>query len=71
MSDATTAGKHEHTEPAADIISVLQHAGLQQKFAALPPSHRREYIIWIEGAKKSETRAGRIQKMCTMLTEKP
>lgn len=29
-------------------------------FAALPPSHRRAYVEWIEEAKRPETRAGRI-----------
>ena len=28
----------------------------------LPPSHRREYIEWITGAKQAETRARRIAK---------
>ncbi len=29
-------------------------------FESLPPSHRREYIRWIEEAKRDETRARRI-----------
>jgi len=29
--------------------------------AALPPSHRREYIDWILEAKRAETRARRVE----------
>jgi len=31
-------------------------------FAALPPSHRREYIDWILEAKRAETRARRVEE---------
>jgi uncharacterized protein YdeI (YjbR/CyaY-like superfamily) len=31
-------------------------------FAALPPSHRREYIDWIISAKRPETRMRRVEE---------
>ena len=31
-------------------------------FRKLPPSHRREYLEWIDGAKRSATRRRRIDK---------
>jgi len=31
-------------------------------FAALPPSHRREYIDWILAAKRPETRMRRVEE---------
>ncbi|MGE5228324.1 MAG: YdeI/OmpD-associated family protein [Deltaproteobacteria bacterium] len=31
-------------------------------FAALPPSHRREYIDWILEARRPETRARRVEE---------
>ncbi|MFM8369777.1 MAG: YdeI/OmpD-associated family protein, partial [Chloroflexota bacterium] len=31
--------------------------------------HQREYIKWVEEAKKAETRAKRIQKMMDMLKQ--
>ena len=31
-------------------------------FAALPPSHRREYVDWILEAKRPETRARRVEE---------
>jgi uncharacterized protein YdeI (YjbR/CyaY-like superfamily) len=31
-------------------------------FAALPPSHQREYIDWIISARRSETRTRRVEE---------
>jgi uncharacterized protein YdeI (YjbR/CyaY-like superfamily) len=39
-------------------------------FQALPPSHQREYVRWIDEAKKDETRRRRGQKAVTMLLKK-
>jgi len=36
----------------------------------LPPSHKREYIKWIDEAKKLADRSARIQKTLQMLKEK-
>ena len=52
-----------------DVIRALKTANLFEMFAALPPSHRREYVKWIEDAKKPYTRAVRIAKTCKMLTK--
>ena len=38
-------------------------------FEQLAPTHRKEYIRWIEEAKKPETRQNRIAKAVGMLTE--
>jgi uncharacterized protein YdeI (YjbR/CyaY-like superfamily) len=35
-------------------------AAARAAFAALPPSHRRAYVEWIEEAKRPETRARRV-----------
>jgi len=52
---------------AGDIRKALQAAGYWEKFEAMAYTHRKEYVQWIEGAKRSETRVNRIQKMCEML----
>ncbi|GIJ94335.1 YdeI/OmpD-associated family protein [Capnocytophaga stomatis] len=39
-------------------------------FQAMPPSHRNEYIKWINEAKKQETKEKRLQKMLEMLLKK-
>jgi uncharacterized protein YdeI (YjbR/CyaY-like superfamily) len=45
-----------------DLAEALdQHPDLQRRFNGLAYSHRREYVEWIEAAKKPETRARRIQ----------
>ena len=36
----------------------------------LAPSHKREYLKWIDEAKKIETRSGRIDKMILMVINK-
>lgn len=55
------------TEPKAalptppDLAAALAaNPTAQRQFEAFPPSHRREYIEWIEGAKRPETRAKRL-----------
>ena len=39
-------------------------------FAALPPSHRNEYLRWISEAKRSETRRRRAVKAVEMMVDK-
>lgn len=36
-------------------------------FEGLAPSHKKQYTLWIEGAKKAETREGRVKKALEML----
>lgn len=53
---------------AADIERALgEHPRAFARFTSLPPSHVREYLTWIEEAKKEATRKGRIEKMIQML----
>ena len=53
-----------------DIQENLAKAGLEDIFNKLPSSHQKEYIKWIEEAKKPETRRKRIQKMLEMVKRK-
>ena len=41
----------------------------QQIFDGLPFTHRKEYVRWIEEAKKAETRANRVAKTLTRLKD--
>jgi len=52
---------------AADIQRALKHVGQLEKFEGLAFSHRKEYVRWIEGAKRPETRRSRIAKTCERL----
>lgn len=52
------------------IAQPLQTAELLAYYSNLPPSHQKEYEVWILAAKKPETKDKRITKMITMLREK-
>jgi len=52
----------------ADLEAALaRSAASVQAFAALSYSHKKEYVDWIESAKKPETRASRIEKAISMI----
>lgn len=53
-----------------EVEEALKEAGLWEYFCGLPPSHRREYLDWVDGAKKQETQQRRIAKMVEMLRVK-
>lgn len=42
---------------------------LREKFASMSPSCQREYITWIEGAKREGTRVRRVQEALEMIAE--
>ena len=45
----------------ADLAALLRkHAKAAAAFRSLSPSHRNEYVEWITGAKRAETRAKRL-----------
>jgi len=46
----------------ADLAAALDAAGRSAAFDALSYSHQREYVDWIEEAKRADTRARRIAK---------
>lgn len=48
----------------------LESSGLIDYFTNLPASHQREYLSWINDAKKPETQQKRINKMLDMLKSK-
>jgi hypothetical protein len=55
----------------AYLKKALKAAPAQDKlFAALSYSHRKEYVDWIDAAKRPETRAARIEKMLKLLGTK-
>ena len=45
-------------------------AAAERIFAALPPSHRHEYLRWIGEAKRTETRRRRATKAAEMMVDK-
>lgn len=52
-----------------DFKKVLEeHTKAQENFKKLSYTHQKEYINWITGAKRAETRTKRIEKAISMLT---
>jgi uncharacterized protein YdeI (YjbR/CyaY-like superfamily) len=48
--------------PEGPPTALAKNAKARAGWEAFPPSHRREYIEWITGAKQAETRARRLAK---------
>lgn len=63
----------EDTDPREVVVPEDLDAALQQVsraqsfFSSLSYTHKKEYVAWINEAKRAETRAMRIQKTITML----
>jgi len=53
-----------------DLAEALKKAGLTEFFADCTKAHRREYLKWIDEAKRPETRQARIGKTVEMLAQK-
>ena len=53
-----------------DLADALKKSGLDEFFADCTPAHRKEYLKWINEAKKPETRKARIEKTVQMLAAK-
>jgi Bacteriocin-protection, YdeI or OmpD-Associated/Domain of unknown function (DUF1905) len=52
-----------------DLDAALVDAELRERFEALSFTHRREYVEWIEEAKRDETRERRVAKAVEMLRD--
>lgn len=57
-------------EVPKDLAKALKENKLKAAFDKMSYSHQREWVLWIEGAKKEETRARRIEKAIVQLSEK-
>jgi uncharacterized protein YdeI (YjbR/CyaY-like superfamily) len=51
----------------AEALGAMQ--GVRERFDEMPPGARREYLEWIVGAKRAETRSSRIVKACEQIAE--
>lgn len=57
------------TMPAELQLLLDQNESAKEFFETLSYTHRKEYVGWIESAKKEETRSRRLQKSVQMLLE--
>jgi uncharacterized protein YdeI (YjbR/CyaY-like superfamily) len=69
VSVRLTEDKEERTVDIADDIALVfnENPDAKKLFDAMSYTHRKEYIRWIEEAKKSETRENRKIKMIEMI----
>ena len=57
------------SSPSSDISEALRaNPAALSTFEGLPPSHKREYLNWIDEAKRDDTRQRRIAGMIDRLT---
>lgn len=57
-------------KPPADLVSALKAASVWKRWQDLSYSHQREHVEAIDGAKKLETRARRIERAVQMIRAK-
>jgi uncharacterized protein YdeI (YjbR/CyaY-like superfamily) len=53
-----------------DLFGALKEGGLDGFFLDCTDAHRREYLKWIAGAKRPETRKQRISRAVKMISAK-
>ena len=53
--------------PAYIEDALREHGAAWEHFSRLAPSHRREYVGWIDSAKKEETRRRRLAEAVSRL----
>lgn len=54
--------------PAYITAALARHPRARRHFDALPPSHRRRYIAWIDAAKRDDTKRRRLAEAIGLLT---
>ena len=55
--------------PLRDDLAAALDGAARTFFDGLAPSHRKEWVRWVEEAKKPETRAARVEKTAAALRE--
>ncbi|WP_114965830.1 YdeI/OmpD-associated family protein [Alkalilacustris brevis] len=60
------ARRPRHPMPQ-DVEALLHERGLRAAYDARPPYQRNDWLIWIDGAKRPDTRARRIESMLVEL----
>jgi hypothetical protein len=56
-------------ELPADLAAALAKGGVRDAFDALSNTHRREYVSWVEEAKREETRRTRLTRSVELLKD--
>ena len=65
---AKRAGEQPETRVPIDLRKVLAATPLVETvWRDLTPTERRDFVEWVQSAKKSEIRSQRVEKACLML----
>lgn len=59
---------HKNGVPEDVSAALSLNEAAAKNFAGMPPSHKAEYVKWIEEAKRPETRSRRIAGMLEKLS---
>lgn len=51
------------------VRDALEEHGLEEAYRSRPPYQRNDYLIWIDGAKREETRQKRLNQMLEELRD--
>jgi hypothetical protein len=62
-------GDPRKVEVPDDLARALTAGKAEKAFAALAPSHRKEFVRWISEAKKDQTRADRVARAVAMVRD--
>lgn len=57
--------------PEILVKALRKNKAAAKRFESLAPSHKKEYVQWLNGAKKEETRAARLEKIIATLAAEP
>jgi uncharacterized protein YdeI (YjbR/CyaY-like superfamily) len=55
------------TTPAYIQRALKAHPAAKRFFESLAPSHRRAYLVWIDSAKREETKRQRLERALEMM----
>ena len=66
--DAASAREDVDTLPE-DLVRALREGEAYEAFTSLPPSHRKQYLYWVNEAKRDETRRRRIAETVRRVRE--
>lgn len=69
ITRGSTTGERKDLKIPADFLDALSANHLLVAFEKLAFTHRKEYICWIEEAKKEDTRIKRVAKAVIMIAE--
>ena len=75
LGDTVTVALEADPDPRAaavpvDLATALEKLRLRETFERFSPTHQREYVEWIESAKKPQTRLARIEKTVVATEQK-